>query len=192
MYKEGSILFVGVGGQGTILASKVLSRGLMDMGFDVKMSEVHGMAQRGGSVSTQVRYAHKVYSPLIEPGRADAIVSFEKSEAGRWIHFLKQGGTLIANNHEIRPYTVNVGKETYPEGLFDELTSKIEHSFIIDADAEAKALGNVKVSNMVLLGRLIMSLQLEDYDWETLILDTFPEKLARINVEALKIGMKHQ
>ncbi|MFH5835389.1 indolepyruvate oxidoreductase subunit beta [Proteiniclasticum sp. C24MP] len=117
MRKEANILFVGVGGQGTISASNLLSAALIDLGYDVKMSEVHGMAQRGGSVSTQVRYGERVHSPLIEKGTADYIVSFEKSESGRWLQFLKENGTVISSDHEIRPYSVNMGKEVYPEEI---------------------------------------------------------------------------
>jgi len=128
-----SILFIGVGGQGTILASKILSEGLLRNGYDVKMSEVHGMAQRGGSVTTQVRFGEKVYSPLIEKGKADAIVAFEKSEALRALPYLKEGGHLIVNDYEIHPVPVLIGLEKYPEGVNEALRSTAENTVIIKA-----------------------------------------------------------
>ena len=115
-----SVLLVGVGGQGTILVSKLLTAGLVKAGFDVKMSEIHGMSQRGGSVSTHVRYGEKVYSPVIEEGEADLLISFEKMEAIRWLKFLKPEGHLIVNNYKINPLPVLIGKEIYPEKEIDE------------------------------------------------------------------------
>lgn len=188
MSKQGSVLFVGVGGQGTILASTLLSRALIDMGLDVKMSEVHGMAQRGGSVSTQVRYGPKVHSPLIEEGTCDVIVSFEKSESGRWISFLKKDGHILANNYEIRPYSVNVGKEKYPEDILEELMAKNPNTVIVEAHKTAVELGNPKVSNMVLLGALVNILELERKDLEATIRRLFPEKLVDVNLAAFEKG----
>ena len=155
-----SILFIGVGGQGTILASKILSEGLLRNGYDVKMSEVHGMAQRGGSVTTQVRFGEKVYSPLIEKGKADAIVSFEKSEALRALPYLKEGGHLIVNDYEIHPVPVLIGQEKYPEGVDIVLKNTVENTVIVKAAEIAKELGNIKAQNVVLLGALLKALDI--------------------------------
>lgn len=184
-----SILFVGVGGQGTILASKLLSVGLMKYGYDVKMSEVHGMAQRGGSVTTQVRFGKKVYSPLIEKGDADAIVSFEKSEAARYIPYLKKGGHLIVNDYEIHPVTVLIGKDKYPENLSENLKASIENTIILDAAKIAEELGNIKAQNIVLIGALIKALKLDNINWNEAIESIVPSKAIEINKKALSAGM---
>ena len=183
-----NILFVGVGGQGTILASKLLSEGLMKQGFDVKMSEVHGMAQRGGSVTTQVRYGEKVYSPLIEKGNADAIVAFEKSEAARWVPYLKKGGYLVVNDYEIHPVTVLIGKDKYPEDINQGLKAAVENTIIVDATGIAEGLGNIKAQNVVLLGALIKALNLNDINWEEAIENTVPSKAIELNKKALAAG----
>jgi indolepyruvate ferredoxin oxidoreductase beta subunit len=185
-----NILFVGVGGQGTILASKLLSEGLMKHGFDVKMSEVHGMAQRGGSVTTQVRYGEKVYSPLIEKGKADVIVAFEKSEAARWVPYLKKGGHLVVNDYEIHPVTVLIGKDKYPENINEGLRSAVDNTIIVDAAGIAENLGNIKAQNVVLLGALIKALNLETLNWEESIENTVPSKAIELNKKALAAGME--
>lgn len=185
-----SILFVGVGGQGTILASKLLSEGLMKHGYDVKMSEVHGMAQRGGSVTTQVRFGEKVYSPLIEKGKADVIVSFEKSEAARWVPYLKKGGHLVVNDYEIHPVTVLIGKDKYPENISEGLKSVVENTIIVDAAKIAEDLGNIKAQNVVLLGALIKALQLNDINWDEAIENVVPAKAVDLNKKALALGME--
>lgn len=188
MRKEANILFVGVGGQGTISASNLLSAALIELGFDVKMSEVHGMAQRGGSVSTQVRYGEKVHSPLIEKGTADYIMSFEKSESLRWIGFLKEDGKVISSLHEIRPYLVNVGKEVYPENSLSELKEKGIDVISLDAQEKAIALGNGKAANMILLGILARELGLSQELLERLIKQYFKPQLQEVNLKALKEG----
>jgi indolepyruvate ferredoxin oxidoreductase beta subunit len=185
-----NILFVGVGGQGTILASKLLSEGLMKHGFDVKMSEVHGMAQRGGSVTTQVRYGEKVYSPLIEKGKADVIVAFEKSEAARWVPYLKKGGHLVVNDYEIHPVTVLIGKDKYPENINEGLRHVVANTIIVDAAGIAEGLGNIKAQNVVLLGALIKALNLENLNWEESIESTVPSKAIELNKKALAAGME--
>jgi len=119
-----NILLVGVGGQGTILASKILSEGLVEAGYDVKMSEIHGMSQRGGSVSTQIRFGEKVYSPIIGQGQADVIVAFEKMEALRWVPYLKEGGKMVINDHEIPSVPILMGQAEYPQGILEELSAK--------------------------------------------------------------------
>ncbi|MGB9809868.1 MAG: indolepyruvate oxidoreductase subunit beta, partial [Caldanaerobacter sp.] len=152
-----SVLMVGVGGQGTILASNVLSEGLLKSGYDVKMSEVHGMSQRGGSVSTQIRFGEKVYSPVIEMGAADVIVAFEKMEAVRWLNYLKKDGMVIVNTVEIPPLSVLIGKEEYPKNLLEILKNNA-HTIAVEADKIAEGLGNVRAQNIVLLGVLVKHL----------------------------------
>lgn len=184
-----NILFIGVGGQGTILASKILSEGLLKNGYDVKMSEIHGMAQRGGSVTTQVRFGEKVYSPLIELGKADIIVAFEKSEALRGLPYLKKGGTLIVNDYEIHPVPVLIGKETYPKDVIKTLKEKVENVVCIDAVKIAKELGNVKAQNVVLLGALLKKLNLKDINWNEIMVNLVPDKALELNKKALVKGM---
>lgn len=184
-----SILFVGVGGQGIILASKILTEGLIKFGYDVKMSEVHGMAQRGGSVTTQVRFGEKVYSPLIGVGEADVLVSFEKVEAARWISYLKEGGSLVVNDYEIYSLPVLIGQEQYPDNVLDELKSKVKNLKIFSAAGIAEEIGNIKTQNIVLLGALIKALGLENMDWESVVKENLPEKMHDINIKALRAGM---
>lgn len=185
-----SILFVGVGGQGTILASKILTEGLLKHGYDVKMSEVHGMAQRGGSVSTQVRFGKKVYSPLIEKGTVDAIVSFEKSEAARWLPYLKKGGYLVVNDYEIHPVPVLIGEEKYPEKVNETLTKTVENTIILNAAKIAEELGNIKAQNVVLLGSLIKALKLENINWNDVLGTVVPPKALELNKKALVKGLE--
>jgi indolepyruvate ferredoxin oxidoreductase beta subunit len=185
-----SILFVGVGGQGIILASKILTEGLIKFGYDVKMSEVHGMAQRGGSVTTQVRFGEKVYSPLIGYGEADVVVAFEKVEAARWIGYLKEGGSLVVNDYEIYSMPVLIGKEPYPEDVLEKLQNTIPNTKIFNAAEAAENLGNIKTQNIVQLGALIKALGLENMDWEQVVKDNLPEKMHEINIKALKAGME--
>lgn len=185
-----NILFVGVGGQGTILASKILTEGLMKNGYDVKMSEVHGMAQRGGSVTTQVRFGKKVYSPLIEKGTADVIVSFEKSEAARWIPFLKKDGYVVVNDYEIYPVTVTTGAEKYPEDVNNRLKQTVKNTVILNAAAIAEELGNIKAQNVVLLGALLKVLDIKDVDWDKVLEDVVPKKAVELNKKALRKGME--
>ena len=189
MKENKSVLFVGVGGQGTILASKILTEGLLKSGYDVKMSEVHGMAQRGGSVTTQVRFGDKVYSPLIEKGKVDVIVSFEKSEAARYLPYLKKDGHVVINDYEIHPVPVLTGKEKYPENVNERLTDLVENIVIMNAAQIAESLGNIKAQNVVLLGALIKVLQLEDINWDEVISEIVPSKAIELNKKAFKAGM---
>lgn len=182
-----NILFVGVGGQGIILASKILSKGLIDAGYDVKMSEVHGMAQRGGSVTTQIRYGKKVYSPIIGIGLADIIVSFEKMEAMRWIEYLKPLGKLVVNDYSIPPAPVLSGKVEYPKGIVEELNEKVT-TIAIDAAEEAKQLGNIKTQNLIMLGALIKAMGIDEVDWESVIKEEVKDKFVDINLKAFNIG----
>lgn len=184
-----SIMLVGVGGQGTILASKLLTTGLMNAGYDVKMSEIHGMSQRGGSVSSQVRYGKKVYSPVIEIGGADILVSFEKMEALRWLEYLKPEGKIVVNNYRIDSISVLTGKAIYKEKEIEDELNRL-NATIINAAEKAKELGNVKVMNIILLGALVKSMNLEDIDWESIIRENIKEKFIDINLQAFKKGME--
>lgn len=184
-----SIMLVGVGGQGTILASKLLTTGLMNAGYDVKMSEIHGMSQRGGSVSSQVRYGKKVYSPVIEIGGADILVSFEKMEALRWLEYLKPEGKIVVNNYRIDSIPVLTGKAIYKEKEIEDELNRL-NATIINAADKAKELGNVKVMNIILLGALVKSMSLEDIDWESIIRENIKEKFVDINLQAFKKGME--
>lgn len=184
-----SILFVGVGGQGIILASKILTEGLVKFGYDVKMSEVHGMAQRGGSVTTQVRFGEKVYSPLIGAQEADVIVGFEKLETARWIGYLKKDGSVVVNDYEIHPMTVQVGQEAYPTEIIQKLGEQVKSVSVLPAAEIATELGNIKAQNIVLLGGLIKALGLEELEWEQVIRENLPEKMHDINIKAINAGI---
>lgn len=183
-----SILLVGVGGQGTILASKLLTLGLMEAGYDVKMSEIHGMSQRGGSVSSQVRYGDKVESPVIELGGADILVSFEKMEALRWLKYLKKDGKVVVNDFEINSMPILSGRVDYPTEILEELSSKVQTT-VIDAAKQATELGNPKVMNVILLGTTIKAMGLEDINWEKIIRDNVKPQFVELNLKAIEVGM---
>ncbi|MGL4913145.1 MAG: indolepyruvate oxidoreductase subunit beta [Romboutsia sp.] len=182
-----SILLVGVGGQGTILASKLLTTGLMEAGYDVKMSEIHGMSQRGGSVSSQVRYGEKVCSPVIEIGGADILVSFEKMEALRWLEYLKPEGKIVYNNYRMDSMPVLTGKAEYKEKEIEAELERLDATILNAAD-KAVELGNAKVMNIILLGALVKSMELDNIDWETIIRDNVKEKFIDININAFNEG----
>lgn len=183
-----SILLSGVGGQGTILVSKILTEGLLAGGYDVKMSEIHGMAQRGGSVSTQVRYGEQVDSPIIGPGEADVLVAFEKMEAVRNSQFLKPDGVAVINNLEIVPLPVASGKVEYPHGLLEAMQANFKvYSF--DAMKEALEIGNPKVANVVLFGAMVEAFPvLQKLEWEGVIERVVPAKFKEINLLAFRKG----
>lgn len=183
-----SILLVGVGGQGTILASKLLTTGLMEAGYDVKMSEIHGMSQRGGSVSSQVRYGEKVYSPVIELGGADILVSFEVMETNRWMDYLKPDGKVVINNYKINSMPILNGKAEYPEGIIEDIEKQVDVN-VIDAAKHAIELGNPRVMNVILLGALVKSMNLDNIDWEKIIKENVKERFVDINIKAIKLGM---
>lgn len=183
-----NILLVGVGGQGTILVGKILSNGLMDAGYDVKMSEVHGMAQRGGSVSNQVRYGKKVYSPIIGKGQADILVSFESMEALRWLEYLKPDGKAVVNDHRIPSAPILMGKSDYPEGVLEVIQSKVDTS-VIKAAEIAEQLGNAKTMNIVLFGALVKGMALSGIDWEAVIRKNVKASLGDINIAAFRAGL---
>lgn len=183
-----SILLVGVGGQGTILASKLLTIGLMEQGYDVKMSEIHGMSQRGGAVSSQVRYGEEVHSPVIEKGGADILVSFEIMEALRWLEYLKPGGKVIVNDYQINPMPVIMQVREYSDDILEQI-KKVAETKVIKATHEAEKLGNGKIMNIILLGATIKLMGLTEIDWETIIRENVKPSFIDINLEALKIGM---
>ncbi len=183
------MLLVGVGGQGTILASKLLSEGLLALGYDVKMSEIHGMAQRGGSVSTHVRYGARVYSPVMGPGEADVLVAFEKMEALRWLPYLSSEGTLIVNNHEIYPMPVILGQAEYPELLEQHLAAAAPRMLLVEAAKAAAELGNPKVMNVVLLGAVVKSLGLADTEWSATLRACVPPYALEVNERAFRTGL---
>ncbi|HHZ02155.1 MAG TPA: indolepyruvate oxidoreductase subunit beta [Tissierellia bacterium] len=184
-----NILLVGVGGQGTILVSKILSTGLVEAGYDVKMSEIHGMAQRGGSVSTQVRYGEKVYSPIIGLGEADILVSFETMETLRWLDHLKPEGIVVINDYEIPSAPILMGKVEYPEGIIEMIQEKAE-TRVIKAGDIAEEIGNPKVMNVVLLGALVKSMNLMDIDWEEVIKASVKEEFVDMNIKAFRAGVE--
>ncbi len=183
-----SILLVGVGGQGIILISKVLAAGLIEMGHDVKMSEIHGMSQRGGSVTTQIKYGKKVASPNIAQGEADIIISFEKSETARALPFLKKGGKIITDSREILPMSVLCGFSEYPSEVLDEIKGVVDSIKIVEAAKKATELGNIKAQNIVLLGALIKVLGLDSVDWEEVISSMVPSRFVEMNLAAFNAG----
>ena len=184
-----SILLVGEGGQGTILASKILTTGLMEAGYEVKMSEIHGMSQRGGSVSSQVRYGETVYSPVIETGSADMVVAFEKMEALRSLDFLKEGGTLVVNNEEIPSQSVVIGEEEYPDHVLEEIEKHVDKVKVVDASGMAREMGNEKVANIILLGTIIRAMGLEQIHWDDILTDNIKPRFLELNKKALQAGM---
>ncbi|QAT42426.1 indolepyruvate oxidoreductase subunit beta [Aminipila luticellarii] len=184
-----NILLVGVGGQGTILASKVLSEGLVEAGYDVKMSEIHGMSQRGGNVSTQIRYGKKVYSPIVGKGEADVIVAFEKMEALRWIEYLKRDGKMVINDFEIPSVPILMGQVEYPEGILEELSENAS-VLVVKAAEIAEQLGNSKVMNIVLLGALVKAMNVEGVNWKRTIENNVKKGFEELNLKAFDEGYK--
>ena len=184
-----SVLLVGVGGQGTILASKILTAGLIAAGYDVKMSEVHGMSQRGGSVSTQVRYGTKVYSPIIGQGQADILVAFETMEAIRYLPDLKPGGKVVVNDYQMPSLPILSGEREYPDNILEELRDKAD-TLVLDAAAIARDNDNPKGMNVVLLGALIEALGLQDIDWATALRSCVKSRLVDVNLRCLDAGMR--
>ena len=180
-------ILVGVGGQGAILTAKVLVNGLMKAGYDVKMSEVHGMSQRGGSVSTQVHWGEKVNSPLIGPGAADILVAFEKMEAVRYANFLKPDGVAVINDYAQPSATIAAGLAEYPEGCLEAMEENFR-CFTLDAAKIAEELGNPRCMNIVLFGAMTHALGMEDVDWEAVIRETVPEKFLELNLAAYRAG----
>jgi indolepyruvate ferredoxin oxidoreductase beta subunit len=183
-----NILLCGVGGQGTILASKILSTALVDAGFDVKMSEVHGMAQRGGSVTTQVRFGEKVYSPIIGRGAADIIVAFEVMEALRYLEMLKPDGKVVVNEYRIPSSTILSGIEKYPADALETVRSSA-NTFVLDAKRLAESIGGAKAMNTVLLGALVQLMGLEGLNLAAAVKKCVKPAFAELNIKALETGM---
>ena len=183
-----NIMIVGVGGQGSLLASKLLGRLLLTKGYDIKVSEVHGMSQRGGSVVTYVRYGDKVYSPLIDKGQADYIVSFELLEAARWAEYLRKGGRIVTNSQQVNPMPVITGAMSYPEDLPAKLAAAGVEVDAFDALALAEQAGSSKAVNIVLMGRLSRSFDFPESDWLEAIRQSVPERFLEMNLRAFRLG----
>lgn len=187
--KTKNIMIVGVGGQGTLLTSRILGGIMLDAGYDVKLSEVHGMAQRGGSVVTFVRYGDAVAEPIVEEGQADVLISFERLEALRYAHFLKKDGAIVVNDQCIEPITVVTGAAEYPENIIEDLSKKY-NVYTIDAMSEAKKLGNSKVFNIIVLGLAAQHMDFSKEDWLKVIEKTVPPKTIEINQKAFLVGFE--
>ena len=183
-----NIMIVGVGGQGSLLASKLLGKLLYNEGYDVKVSEVHGMSQRGGSVVTYVRYGDKVYSPIIDKGEADFIVSFEKLEALRYASYLKKGGKIIVNTQQIDPMPVITGAAEYPTDCLENLAALGVDVDAIDALTPALEAGSSKATNIVLMGRLSKSLDIDKEKWLSALRESVAPKFVEMNVKAFELG----
>ena len=186
--KTTSLMIVGVGGQGTLLASKLLGKLLMNEGYDVKVSEVHGMSQRGGSVVTYVKYGDKVYSPVVTEGEADYIVSFEKIEAARYVSCLKKDGKIIVNTQQIDPMPVIIGNAQYPADVLETVKAAGITVDALDALTLAEQAGSVKAVNIVLMGRLAKYLDISREKWEEAVVQTVPEKFRELNLKAFGLG----
>ena len=184
-----NIMIVGVGGQGTLLTSRILGGIIQAAGYDVKLSEVHGMAQRGGSVVTFVRYGDKVYEPIVEEGQADVLIAFEKLEAMRYAHFLKKDGVMIVNDQRMDPMTVVTGMAEYPENILDTL-KKTYRVVSIDAMEEAKKIGNARVFNTIIIGVAAKSMDFEKEQWMDVIAGTVPPKTVEINQKGFLVGFE--
>ena len=182
-----NIMIVGVGGQGTLLASRILGNTVISEGYDVKVSEVHGMSQRGGSVVTYVKFGKKVYSPIIDRGEADIILAFEKLEAYRALPYLKKGGKIIVNTQEIDPMPVITGAMNYPENIIEKISKKAD-ILAVDALALANEAGNAKAVNVVLIGIMAKNTDIEYKKWIDTIKTTVPEKFLNVNLAAFDLG----
>ena len=183
-----SVMIVGVGGQGSLLASKLLGNLLLNEGYDVKVSEVHGMSQRGGSVVTYVRYGEEVFSPIITEGQADIIIAFEKLEAGRYAAFLKKDGKIVVNTQQIDPMPVIIGAAEYPENVLDELTDKGVCVEALDALSLAETAGTSKAVNIVLMGKAAKHFGIPYDKWIAAIENTVAPKFIEMNKKAFDLG----
>lgn len=183
-----SILIVGVGGQGTLLASRLLGNALLSRDYDVKVSEVHGMSQRGGSVVTYVRYGESVSSPIIEQGEADIILSFEALEAARFLPYLKKGGKIIVNTQQIDPMPVVTGNASYPEDILGQIKALGVDVIAADALSLAEQAGSAKAVNVVLMGMLAKQTDIEKQVWLDTVEQTVPPKFLELNLKAFELG----
>lgn len=187
-----NIIIVGVGGQGSLLASKILGDLLLREGYDVKVSEVHGMSQRGGSVITYVRFGDHVYSPVVDEGEADYIVSFEVLETARWLAYLKPEGQIVTNTQQIDPMPVITGQAAYPAELVDKIRAQGVKLDAMDCLSLAKEAGSVKAVNIVLLGRLSHYFDIPEEKWQAVLTDNVPPKFLEINRKAFALGKNYQ
>ena len=187
MAETKNIMIVGVGGQGTLLTSRILGGITFEAGYDVKLSEVHGMAQRGGSVVTYVRYGEKVAEPIVEEGQADVLIAFERLEALRYAHFLKKDGVIIVNDQRIDPMPVVTGVAKYPDGIIEKLSKKYR-VVSVDAMDEAIKMGNSRVFNVIILGIAAKNMDFPKEQWIEVIKKTVPAKTIDINVAAFEKG----
>ena len=187
-----NIMIVGVGGQGSLLASKLLGRLLLTKGYDIKVSEVHGMSQRGGSVVTYVRFGDKVYSPIIDKGEAQFILSFELLEAARWTEYLAQGGKVITNTQTMNPMPVITGAAEYPENLVEKMLSAGIDVTAMDALSLASEAGSAKAVNIVLLGQLSKHFDFSEEEWLNAIEQSVPPKFLEMNKKAFMLGRNYQ
>lgn len=185
-----SVMIVGVGGQGSLLASRILGNVLLSEGFQVKVSEVHGMSQRGGSVVTYVKYGDEVYSPVVEKGEADIIISFEQLEAARWVPFLKEGGHIVVSTQKIDPMPVITGKAKYPEDIVAKLKGMGISVLAVDALKIAEEVGNSKASNVVLMGVVSTKMEFENEVWEKAVEACVPAKFLELNKKAFALGVE--
>lgn len=183
-----NILIVGVGGQGTLLTSRIIAQVAVQMGYDVKVSEVHGMAQRGGSVVSQVRYGKKIYAPIIKKGDADIILAFEKIESARWLDYLKPDGMVIINNERVNPLPVLSGKVKYPDNIHEKVAEKLKDTVMVDATDIATQCGNSKAANVVLVGMLSKAIGLPEDEVEKAIRTIVPAKALEVNLIAFRKG----
>lgn len=184
-----NILLTGIGGQGTITASKLLTYGLLSAGYDVKMSEVHGMSQREGQVLTHLRYGEKVYSPVVPMGEADIIMGFEPLEVLRNIDYLKKGGTVVLNTVKFNPIGVLSGKDKYPEGIKELIEKKAGKILAFDAYEEADKLGSAKIMNLILLGVIIKEMDLQAIDWDRILKENVKPEFVELNKKAIEVGV---
>ncbi|MBO4338696.1 MAG: indolepyruvate oxidoreductase subunit beta [Clostridia bacterium] len=183
-----SVMIVGVGGQGTLLTSRLLGAALLNSGFEVKVSEVHGMSQRGGSVVTYVKYGDEVASPIVGPGEADLILAFEQLEAARWLPYLKKDGNIIANTQKIDPMPVVIGTAVYPNGVLEAIEKTGVKLTSIDALSLAVEAGSPKAVNVVLIGVMASKMDLPKETWLEAIKQTVPEKFLEMNLKAFELG----
>ena len=189
MAETKAIMLVGVGGQGTLLASRILGNVLLSAGYDVKVSEVHGMSQRGGSVVTYIKYGDKIYSPVIEKGEADIIISFEELEAARWLPFLKKDGQIVTNTQQIDPMPVITGAAQYPENLVEKMRATGAKVDALDCLELARQAGSAKAVNIVLLGRLSHYFDLPKEAWMASLEANVPPKFLEMNKKAFELGL---
>ena len=188
MSETKNVMIVGVGGQGSLLASKLLGKLLLDAGYDVKVSEVHGMSQRGGSVVTYVRYGEKVYSPVIDKGEADYIVSIELLEAARWLPYLKKDGQIVTNIQQIDPMPVITGAQEYPTDLVEKMKATGAKVDALDCLALAEQAGSSKAVNIVLMGRLSHYFNMPEEAWQKAMEAMVPAKFLEMNKKAFELG----